>query len=96
MMYPDAVHDESEIVRLVEAAGDVLVNAFGTGFRTRSRPATWLIPLPQIKAPEVARFSCPRTMSLSALMGMKKALDITLQYIETGDATDATLRSERP
>jgi 2-methylisocitrate lyase-like PEP mutase family enzyme len=87
MIYPDAVHDEDEIARLVEAAGDVPVN-IGMGFGVRSRPTTPLIPLRRLKELGVARVACPRMMSGSALMGMKKALQVMLNCIETGEAED--------
>ena len=87
MIYPDAVHDEDEIARLVEAAGDLPVN-IGMGFGVRSRPTTPLIPLKRMKELGVARISCPRMMSASALMGMKKVLEVMLQCIATGEAAD--------
>jgi len=87
MIYPDAVHGEDEIARLVEVAGDVPVN-IGMGFGVRSRPTTPLIPLRRLKKLGVARVSCPRMMSASALMGMRKALEVMMQCIATGEAAD--------
>lgn len=87
MIYPDAVHSEDEIARLVEAAGGVPVN-IGMGFGIRSRPTTPLIPLRRLKEIGVARVSCPRMMSASALMGMKQALQVMLQCMATGEAVD--------
>jgi 2-methylisocitrate lyase-like PEP mutase family enzyme len=87
MIYPDAVHDEDKITRLVDAAGDVPVN-IGMGFGVRSRPTTPLIPLRRLGELGVARVSCPRMMSASALSGMKKALEVMKQCIDTGEAAD--------
>jgi 2-methylisocitrate lyase-like PEP mutase family enzyme len=58
------------------------------GFGVRSRPTIPLIPLRRLKELGVARVACPRMMSGSALMGMKKALQVMLNCIETGEAAD--------
>ena len=60
----------------------------GMGFGVRSRPTTPLIPLRRLKDLGVARVTCPRMMSASALTGMKKALEVMLQCIATGKAGD--------
>ena len=87
MVYPDAVHSEDEIRRITDALPGVLVN-IGMGFGVRSRPTTPLISLPRLKELGVARASMPRMMSGSALSGMKKALEVMLHCIETGETAD--------
>jgi 2-methylisocitrate lyase-like PEP mutase family enzyme len=87
MVYPDAVHSEDEIRRITDALPGVLVN-IGMGFGVRSRPTTPLISLPRLKELGVARASMPRMMSGSALSGMKKALEVMLHCMETGETAD--------
>lgn len=87
MVYPDAVHSEDEIRRITDALPGVLVN-IGMGFGVRSRPTTPLISLPRLKELGVARASMPRMMSASALSGMKKALEVMLHCMETGETAD--------
>ena len=87
MIYPDAVRSADDIKRIVDAVPDVPVN-IGMGFGVRARPTTPLFPLSQLKALGVARASMPRMMSGSALAGMKKALEVMKQCMETGEAAD--------
>jgi 2-methylisocitrate lyase-like PEP mutase family enzyme len=87
MIYPDAIRDEDDIKRVIEAAGDVPVN-INMGFGIRSRPTTPLISLNRLKAMGVARVSLPRFMTAAALSGMQKACDVMKQCIETGELVD--------
>jgi len=87
MVYPDAVHSEDDIKRITDSLPGVLVN-IGMGFGVRSRPTTPLISLPRLKELGVARASMPRMLSGSALMGMKKALAVMLNCMETGEIAD--------
>jgi 2-methylisocitrate lyase-like PEP mutase family enzyme len=87
MIYPDAVRDEDDIRRIVDAVPDLPVN-IGMGFGVRARPTTPLIPLRRLKELGVARASMPRLLSGSALSGMKKALEVQLRCMETGEAAD--------
>ena len=87
MIYPDAVHSEDDIARLVDAASDLPVN-IGMGFGVRSRPTTPLIGLRRLKELGVARVSMPRLLSASALSGMSKALEVLKHSMETGEAED--------
>lgn len=87
MIYPDAVRNEDDISRIVEAVPDLPVN-IGMGFGVRARPTTPLIPLRRLKELGVARASMPRLLSGSALSGMKKALEVMLHCMETGEAAD--------
>lgn len=87
MVYPDAVHSEEEIKKIADALPGVLVN-IGMGFGVRSRPTTPLISVPRMKEIGIARASMPRMMSGSALMGMKKALEVMLNCMETGEIAD--------
>jgi 2-methylisocitrate lyase-like PEP mutase family enzyme len=87
MIYPDAIRNEDDIKRVIEAAGDVPVN-INMGFGIRSRPTSPLIPLHRLAELGVARVSLPRLMTASALSGMQKALDVLKQCIETGEVVD--------
>jgi len=87
MIYPDAVRDEDDIKRVVDAVPDTPLN-INMGFGVRSRPTTPLIPLPRLKALGVARVSCPRMLTAAAISGMRKALEQMRWCIETGEAAD--------
>ena len=87
MIYPDATRNEDDIQRIVEAVPDHPVN-INMGFGVRSRPTTPLVPLKRLKALGVARVSCPRMLTASAISGMRKALEQMQWCIETGELAD--------
>lgn len=87
MVYPDAVRDEDDIKRVMDALPDIPVN-INMGFGIRSRPTTPLVPLKRLKALGVARVSCPRMLTAAAIMGMRKALEQMKQCMETGESAD--------
>jgi 2-methylisocitrate lyase-like PEP mutase family enzyme len=87
MIYPDAIRSEDDIRRIVEAVPDTPVNV-NMGFGVRSRPTSPLIPLRRLKELGVARVSCPRMLTASALAGMRKALEVMKHGMETGEAPD--------
>lgn len=87
MLYADAIRDEDDVRRLVDAAGDVPLNV-NMGFGLRSRPTTPLISLRRLKELGVARVSCPRLVSAAALSGMRKALAVMQRCIQTGELED--------
>lgn len=87
MIYPDAVRDEDDIKRVVEALPDVPLN-IGMGFGIRSRPTTPLLSPRRMKELGIARASMPRMMSAAALAGMKAALSLLKHSIETGELVD--------
>ncbi len=82
MLFPDAVRDEDDIRRLVDAAGiPVTINM---GFGIRERPTTPLIPLPRLKELGVKRVSLPRMLPAAAIHSMQQALSIMKDVITTG------------
>ena len=87
MIYPDAVRDEDDIKRVVEALPDVPLN-IGMGFGIRSRPTPPLLSPRRMKELGIARASMPRMMSAAALAGMKAALSLLKHSIETGELVD--------
>jgi 2-methylisocitrate lyase-like PEP mutase family enzyme len=87
MIYPDAIRGEDDIRRIVDAVPGTPVNV-NMGFGIRSRPTSPLIPLRRLKELGVARVSCPRMLTASALMGMRNALAAMRQAIETGENVD--------
>jgi 2-methylisocitrate lyase-like PEP mutase family enzyme len=87
MIYVDAIRNEDDIARAVEAAGDTPVN-INMGFGVRARPTSPLIPLKRLKELGVARVSAPRMLTAAAIMGMRKALEVMQQCMATGEAAD--------
>jgi 2-methylisocitrate lyase-like PEP mutase family enzyme len=73
MIYPDAIRDEDDIKRVIDAAGGVPVS-INMGFGIRSRPTTPLIPIKRLAAMGVARISLPRMLPAAALHGMQQAI----------------------
>lgn len=84
MIYADAVRHEDDVKRVVDAAGDTPVSV-NMGFGIRARPTTPLISLTRLKQLGVARVSLPRMVPAAALSGMRKALEVILQCVETGE-----------
>ncbi|MGE0314326.1 MAG: oxaloacetate decarboxylase [Lautropia sp.] len=87
MIYPDAIRNEDDIARIVEAAGDVPVS-INMGFGIRSRPTTPLIPLRRLGELGVARVSVPRMLTAAAIAGMRRALEAMRECIDTGDIVE--------
>jgi 2-methylisocitrate lyase-like PEP mutase family enzyme len=87
MVYPDAVRDEDDVRRVMDALPDIPVN-INMGFGIRSRPTTPLMPLKRLRELGVARVSCPRMLTAAAIMGMRKALEQMQQCMETGESAD--------
>ncbi len=87
MVYPDAVRDEDDVRRVMDALPGIPVN-INMGFGIRSRPTTPLIPLKRLGELGVARVSCPRMLTAAAIMGMRKALEQMKQCIESGESAD--------
>jgi 2-methylisocitrate lyase-like PEP mutase family enzyme len=86
MIFPDAVHSEDDIARIVDAARvPVTINM---GFGIRSRPTTPLIPIPRLKALGVRRISLPRMLPAAAIRAMETALSLMRQSVETGVPVD--------
>jgi len=84
MIYADAVRHEDDVKRVVDAAGDTPVSV-NMGFGIRARPTTPLISLTRLEQLGVARVSLPRMVPAAALSGMRKALEVMLQCLETGE-----------
>jgi 2-methylisocitrate lyase-like PEP mutase family enzyme len=83
MIFPDAVREEADIARIVEAARvPVTVNM---GFGIRARPTTPLMPLPKLEALGVRRVSLPRMLPGAAILGMQRALDVMKDVMRTGE-----------
>jgi len=82
MIFPDAVRGEDDVARIVDAAG--IPVSINMGFGIRERPTTPIVPLPRLKALGVRRVSLPRMLPAAALRGMREALAVMKQSIETG------------
>lgn len=88
MIFPDAVRNEDQIARIVEAAGvPVSINM---GFGIRERPTTPLIPIPRLKELGVRRISLPRMLPAAAIQGMRAALSVMREVVETGVPANRT------
>lgn len=86
MVFPDAVHDEVQIRRFVDAVkAPVSINM---GFGIRSRPTTPLIPVKRLAELGVARVTVARMLPSAALMGMHKALEVFRDSVEAGQVHD--------
>jgi 2-methylisocitrate lyase-like PEP mutase family enzyme len=86
MIFADAIRLEEDIAALVDAARvPVTVNM---GFGIRSRPTTPLIPIRRLKALGVRRISLPRMLPAAAIHGMRQALDLMREVVETGEPID--------
>ena len=83
VLFPDAVHTEDEIKRIVDAAG--IPVSINMGFGIRKRPTTLLIPLPRLKGLGVRRVSLPRMLPASAIHAMQQALEIMKEVISSGE-----------
>lgn len=82
MIFPDAVRNEDDIKRIVDAAGiPVTINM---GFGIRHRPTTPLIPLPRLKEIGVRRISLPRMLPAAAIHAVQAALRAMRDVMETG------------
>lgn len=86
MIFADAIREEADIARLVEAARvPVTVNM---GFGIRSRPTTPLIPIRRLKELGVRRISLPRMLPAAAIRGMQTALELMRGVVESGEPID--------
>jgi 2-methylisocitrate lyase-like PEP mutase family enzyme len=86
MVFPDAVDNEEQIRRFVDAvSAPVSINI---GFGIRARPTTPLIPVRRLAELGVARVTMARMLPSAALMGMKKALELMRDHVENGTLHD--------
>lgn len=86
MIFPDAVRAEDDIARLVDASPIPVSINMGLGIR--GRPTTPLIPISRLKQLGVRRVSLPRMLPAAAIKGMKTALAVLRERMETDDTTD--------
>jgi 2-methylisocitrate lyase-like PEP mutase family enzyme len=87
MAYADAVDTEDQIMRLVDALHPHYVSV-NMGFGIRSRPTTPTITVKRLGELGVRRVTLPRMLMGAALMGMRNALALMQQSVETGEAYD--------
>jgi 2-methylisocitrate lyase-like PEP mutase family enzyme len=86
MVYPDAIHSEEQIRRF---CGEMRVPvSINMGFGIRSRPTTPLVPVKRLAEYGVKRVTLPRMLPAAALAGMKQAMQLMLQSVETGEVID--------
>lgn len=83
MIFADAVDSEDTLARIIDVSNaPVTVNM---GFGILERPTTPLIPLPRLKEMGVKRISLPRMLPAAAIMGMRTALEVMREVVETGE-----------
>ncbi|MBI4191777.1 MAG: isocitrate lyase/PEP mutase family protein [Betaproteobacteria bacterium] len=86
MVYPDAIKSEDQIKRFVDAVqAPVSINM---GFGIRSRPTTPLLSVKRLAEIGVARVSMARMLPAAAILGMKKALELMHDSVQTGKIHD--------
>jgi len=86
LVFPDAVRDEEQIARFVnEVRVPITINM---GFGVRSRPTTPLISVKRLQQIGVARISLPRMLTAAAIAGMRNALRLMAQSVESGEVID--------
>ncbi len=86
VLFADALLSREDIKRFAgEAKKPIAVNM---GFGIRNRPTTPLIPAKELEAMGVATVNYARIMSSAAISGMKKALEVLLQSVRTGEVYD--------
>jgi 2-methylisocitrate lyase-like PEP mutase family enzyme len=86
VLFPDAVRNEDDIARIVEAAG--IPVSINMGFGIRARPTTPLFSLKRLKALGVRRVSVPRMLPAAAISAMQQALAVLRTTMETGEPVD--------
>ncbi|MFA5520966.1 MAG: isocitrate lyase/PEP mutase family protein [Castellaniella sp.] len=86
MIFPDAVRSEDQIKRFLDEVPASLSINMGLGIR--SRATTPLIPLSKLEAMGVARVSLPRMLPAAAIAGMRQALTLMKDSIESGIVMD--------
>jgi 2-methylisocitrate lyase-like PEP mutase family enzyme len=86
LIFPDAVRSEQDIRRFVDEVGAPIT--INMGFGVRSRPTTPLIPVKRLQEIGVARISLPRMLTAAAIGGMRKALALMTESVETGAIID--------
>jgi 2-methylisocitrate lyase-like PEP mutase family enzyme len=86
MIFPDAVRSEEQIRRFVNEVGIPITINMGLGIR--SRATTPLIPVGQLEAMGVARVSLPRMLPAAAISGMRQALQLMRESMQTGVTID--------
>ena len=86
MVFPDAIESDEQIRRFVDAVGvPVSINM---GFGIRSRPTSPLLSVRHLASLGVARVSLGRMLPAAAIMGMRRALELMTDSIETGTLHD--------
>lgn len=86
MVYADAIQSDDQIERFVDAVGvPVSVNM---GFGIRSRPTTPLLSVKRLAELGVARVTLARMLPAAAILGMRKALELMQDSVDTGRVHD--------
>lgn len=86
LVFPDAIRSEEQIARFVnEVRVPITINM---GFGVRSRPTTPLIPAKRLQAIGVARISLPRMLTAAAIGGMRTALRLMRESVDSGTIID--------
>ena len=86
MVYPDAIASEEQIRQFVDAVqAPVSINM---GFGIRSRPTTPQVPVRRLQEIGVARVTFARMLPAAAIMGMRQALEVFRDGVESGVAHD--------
>jgi 2-methylisocitrate lyase-like PEP mutase family enzyme len=86
LVYPDAIASEDQIKQFVDAVKcPVSINM---GFGIRSRPTTPLLSVKRLAELGVARVSFARMLTAASIYGMRKALEVFMESVQTGVVQD--------
>ena len=87
MVYPDAIASEDQIRQFCDAVAPAYVS-INMGFGIRSRPTTPTLSVKRLAELGVRRVSFARLLPAAALMGMRKAIEVFQDSMQTGQVHD--------
>jgi 2-methylisocitrate lyase-like PEP mutase family enzyme len=87
MVYADAIETEDQMKRFCDAVAPTWVS-INMGFGIRSRPTTPTLSVKRLAEIGFRRATFARMLPAAALMGMKKAIEVFMESVRTGEVHD--------
>jgi 2-methylisocitrate lyase-like PEP mutase family enzyme len=87
MVYADAIETEEQMKRFCDAVAPTWVS-INMGFGIRSRPTTPTLSVKRLAEIGFRRATFARMLPAAALMGMKKAIEVFMDSVRTGEVHD--------
>src|SRR5688572_12162471 len=87
MVYADAIETEDQMKRFCDAVAPTWVS-INMGFGIRSRPTTPTLSVKRLAEIGFRRATFARMLPAAALMGMKKAIEVFMDSVRTGEVHD--------